>query len=336
MANDKRPVKKADAATVIRTRPVAVGETGTRLDRWLAAAVPDQSRARLKALIDGGHVSLAGKAVTRPSQQVHAGEVFAVAVPAPEPAEPEPERIPLSIVYEDDALIVVDKPAGMVVHPAAGNARGTLVNALLEHCGDSLSGVGGVRRPGIVHRLDKDTSGLLVVAKNDIAHRDLVDQFSTRSIHRVYCAIVWGVPQPRAGTIEGNIGRSARDRKKMAVVPAGAGRSALTRYKVVEAFNDIAARLECRLGTGRTHQIRVHLTHLGHPLVGDATYGKPPLSRLRRFPAARKAADSLGRQALHAQSLGFRHPLTGKELSFSSPLPLELERLIATLRIKPI
>ncbi|MSP21225.1 MAG: RluA family pseudouridine synthase [Alphaproteobacteria bacterium] len=336
MTNDKASKSDNAAAASVRTRLVSDDEAGTRLDRWLATAVPDQSRARLKVLIEDGCVELAGgTAVTQAALKVRPGQSFTVTIPAPEPATPEPERIPLTVVYEDDALIVIDKPAGMVVHPAVGNPRGTLVNALLEHCGDSLSGVGGVRRPGIVHRLDKDTSGLLVAAKSDVAHRDLVEQFSTRTISRIYRTVVWGVPKAASGTVEGNIGRSNRDRKKMAVLPKG-GRTALTRYKVIEPFDDLAALLECRLGTGRTHQIRVHLAHLGHPVVGDPTYGRAPLSSLRHWPEALRAAESLGRQALHAATLGFRHPISGEDLSFSSPLPLELERLIATLRIKPI
>ncbi len=336
MTNDKASKSDNAAAATVRTRLVSDDEAGTRLDRWLATAVPDQSRARLKVLIEDGCVELAGgTAVTQAALKVRPGQAFTVAIPAPEPATPEPERIPLTVVYEDDALIVIDKPAGMVVHPAVGNPRGTLVNALLEHCGDSLSGVGGVRRPGIVHRLDKDTSGLLVAAKSDVAHRDLVEQFSTRTISRIYRTVVWGVPKATSGTVEGNIGRSNRDRKKMAVLAKG-GRTALTRYKVIEPFDDLAALLECRLGTGRTHQIRVHLAHLGHPVVADPTYGRAPLSSLRHWPEALRAAESLGRQALHAATLGFRHPISGEDLSFSSPLPLELERLIATLRIKPI
>jgi 23S rRNA pseudouridine1911/1915/1917 synthase len=323
-------------ATVVHTDAVADGESGIRLDRWLASHVAGQSRARLKTLIQEGRVALEnGRTVSDPSQGVKPGQRFVLTVPPPEPATPAPEKIPLAVVYEDDDVIVVDKPAGLVVHPAPGNARGTLVNALLEHCGDSLSGIGGVRRPGIVHRLDKDTSGLLVVAKTDAAHRALVEDFGTRQVQRVYQAVVWGVPAPRAGTIETNIGRSTRDRKKMAVTK-GNGRAALTRYKVVEAFGDLAALVECRLGTGRTHQIRVHLAHLGHPVVGDATYGRPPLAKLRPWPEVKKAADSLGRQALHAGFLGFKHPTRGVDLSFTSDLPLELEQLIATLHIESI
>ena len=326
--------------SLIRTDPVLGDEAGTRLDRWLALHVAGQSRARLKTLILEGRVLVENGATEAvilwdPSQGVKLGQRFVVTVPAPEPATPLAEKIPLTVVYEDDDVIVIDKPAGLVVHPAPGNSTGTLVNALLEHCGDSLSGIGGVRRPGIVHRLDKDTSGLLVAAKTDVAHRALVEDFSTRRVQRVYQAVVWGVPKAAAGTIETNIGRSNRDRKKMAVV-RDSGRVALTRYKVLEAFGDVAALVECRLGTGRTHQIRVHLAHLGHPLVGDATYGKPPLAKLRHWPEAKNAADSLNRQALHAGVLGFRHPTRGDDLSFSSALPLELARLISILRISPI
>ncbi len=334
---EPKSTARADSSdSVMRTDPVVADEAGTRLDRWLALHVAGQSRARLKALIQEGRVLVEnGATVTDPSQGVKPGQRFVVTVPAPEPATPLAEKIPLVVVYEDDDVIVIDKPAGLVVHPAPGNSSGTLVNALLEHCGDSLSGIGGVRRPGIVHRLDKDTSGLLVVAKTDVAHRALVEDFSTRRVQRVYQAVVWGVPKSTAGTIETNIGRSNRDRKKMAVV-RDSGRVALTRYKVIEAFGDLAALVECRLGTGRTHQIRVHLAHLGHPLVGDATYGKAPLAKLRHWPGAKNAADSLNRQALHAGMLGFRHPTRGEDLSFSSALPLELDRLISTLRISPI
>jgi 23S rRNA pseudouridine1911/1915/1917 synthase len=320
---------------VVRTDPVAEEESGLRLDRWLALHVAGQSRARLQALIKQGRVSHDGATVSDASQGVKPGQTFVVSLPAPEPATPLAEKIPLTVVYEDDDLIVIDKPAGLVVHPAPGNASGTLVNALLEHCGDSLSGIGGVRRPGIVHRLDKDTSGLLVVAKTDVAHRALVEDFSARRVHRVYQAVVWGVPKAAAGVIETNIGRSSRDRKKMAVVK-DSGRAAITHYKLLEPFGDLAALVECRLGTGRTHQIRVHMAHLGHPVVGDATYGRPPAAKLRHWPAVRSLADSLQRQALHAGVLGFRHPTRAEDLSFSSALPLELERLVATLRIRPI
>ena len=332
MPNEDDPEESSDIAA----GPVADADSGTRLDRWLATHVAGHSRERLKALIQDGRVTRAdGATVTDPSVRVKPGQVFAIAVPAPEPATPLAEKIPLNIVYEDDAVVVIDKPAGLVVHPAPGNPTGTLVNALLEHCGDSLSGIGGVRRPGIVHRLDKDTSGLLVVAKTDIAHRGLVEDFAHRKTQRVYRALVWGVPASITGTLEGRIGRSSRNRKKMAVVQSG-GREALTRYKVVEAFGDLAAVVECRLGTGRTHQIRVHLADLGHPVIGDAVYGKSPLAKLRTRPAVRTAAETLGRQALHAIALGFHHPVSGVELTFRSEMPLELKNLIAKLRIEAI
>lgn len=321
----------------LRAGPVADTDGGQRLDRWLASQLAGQSRARLTALIKEGRVTREdGATVSEASARVKPGQTFVVAVPAPTAAEPEAQDIPLTVVFEDADVLVIDKPAGLVVHPAAGNPDGTLVNALLGHAGDSLSGIGGVKRPGIVHRLDKDTSGLLVVAKNDEAHRKLVEDFAARRVKRVYNAIVWGVPRSVAGSIETLIGRSPSNRKKMAVVAKG-GRNAITGYKVVETYADLASRVECRLGTGRTHQIRVHMAHLGHPVVGDGTYGRPPMAKLRRFPNVLEAADSLHRQALHAVDLSFRHPRTGAELSFHSDLPLELRSLVSHLRgIGPI
>jgi len=309
---------------------------GERLDRFLAAALAGFSRSRLKNLVESGQVSLGGAAVTDPAMRVKPGQVFTLAVPPPENATPEPQAMALDIRFEDEHLLVLDKPAGLVVHPAPGNPDGTLVNALLAHCGASLAGIGGVKRPGIVHRLDKDTSGLMVVAKNETAHRALARDFAAHAVTRAYQAVVWGVPQPKSGEISGRIGRNPRDRKKMAVV-ASRGKTAMTRYKVLKAFGAhggkaVAALVECRLATGRTHQIRVHMTAIGHPLIGDATYGKQSPSRLATLPEkARKAAASLGRQALHAYLLGFRHPASGEYLEFRSRLPKYISKLVTSL-----
>ncbi len=262
-------------------------------------------------------------------------------LPEPEEATPAAQPIALDIRFEDEHLIVVDKPAGMVVHPAPGNPEGTLVNALLAHCGPSLAGIGGVRRPGIVHRLDKDTSGLLVAAKTETAHRALSHDFVLRRVERAYSAIVWGVPMPPAGEIVGNIGRSPANRKKMAVVTEARGRSAVTRYRVERRFGggiaDTAALIECRLLTGRTHQIRVHLAHIGHPLIGDPAYGTRAGRRLAHAGAgagpAGAAIAEFPRQALHARLLGFIHPITGERLSFDSPLPDDMAALLANLEL---
>lgn len=319
---------------------------GARLDKYLTEALADKaealSRARLKALIDGGHVAIDTAAGARPladaSYRVKPGERFIVTVPAAVAAAPEAQAIPLDIVYEDDDLIVVMKPAGLVVHPAAGNPDMTLVNALIAHCGDSLSGIGGEKRPGIVHRLDKDTSGLMVVAKNDRAHQALAAQFAAHGrdgkLTRAYTALVWGVPQPRRGTIEANIARSPRNRAKMATAHK-AGREAITHYQVKEVYGDgLVSLVECRLETGRTHQIRVHMTSIGHPLLGDPTYGGAQKTRKSKLPPeARAALEKLGRQALHAHHLGFEHPTTGKRLRFDASLPSDINDLIHSLEL---
>ncbi len=305
---------------------------GQRLDRLLAAQLPQFSRSRLKALIEAGRVARGGATISEPSYRVKPGERFTISVPAPVAATPRAEAIRLNVVFEDSHLLVIDKQAGLVVHPAPGNPDGTLVNALLAHCGDSLSGIGGVRRPGIVHRLDKDTSGLMVVAKTDSAHADLTEQFSARSVTRAYAALVWGVPRPRSGEIEGNIGRSPRNRKKMAVLRSG-GRHALTRYKALRNFAAVASLVECRLATGRTHQIRVHLSHIGHAVIGDATYGGG-VGRARREGLnadAAAAVAALGRQALHARLIGFRHPESAERLEFESELTSDIKGLIGCL-----
>ena len=304
---------------------VAPEEAGARLDKWLAAALPQQSRSRLKALIEDGAVAIDGRRESDPARKLKAGQAVAIAIPAPRDATPQPQAMDLAIVYEDDALIVVDKPAGLVVHPAPGNPERTLVNALLAHCGNSLAGIGGVRRPGIVHRIDKDTSGLLVVAKTDAAHAGLAAQFKEHSIERVYDAFVWGVPHPAKGVITGAIGRSPSNRKKMAIVARG--KAAETHYATDAVFGKLAARVKCRLMTGRTHQIRVHMASKGHSLIGDATYGRPVRGLKQLDPELAKTLTAFPRQALHAGTLGFVHPTTGERLSFTAPLPDDLLRL---------
>ena len=309
------------------------GAVGSRVDRVLAEALPDLSRSRIQALVRQGYVSLADGApltASDASRRVHAGEVYRVTVPPNQPAEPLAEQIPLHIVYEDEHLIVIDKPAGLVVHPAAGNRDRTLVNALLAHCAGSLSGIGGIERPGIVHRLDKDTSGLMVAAKSDAAHRGLAEQFASHSLERAYTAIAWGVPTPRQGEYSGNIGRSPHNRQKMAVLARG-GRTALTRYRVIRVLGKekglgLASMVECRLATGRTHQIRVYMAHAGYPLVGDPVYGGGGRKRLQAISMVR-----FGRQALHAQLIGFIHPITHEKLYFKSDLPLDINDLIISL-----
>jgi 23S rRNA pseudouridine1911/1915/1917 synthase len=320
-----------------RIETVTVGEeqSGGRLDRVLAAGLPALSRTRLKALILEGAVTSSGRTILDPGYRVKSGDSLSVNVPPPEPAEPEGETIPLTVLYEDDALIVIDKPAGLVVHPAAGHQTGTLVNALIAHCGASLSGIGGVMRPGIVHRLDKDTSGVMVVAKTDAAHKSLSAQFAdhgrTGDLERGYLAFAWGVPDRPRGTIEASIDRHPHSRDKMAV--RGSGREAITHWELRQKFagldgKPVASLIECRLETGRTHQIRVHLAHIGHPILGDATYGTGFRTKATRLPIpAREALAALGRQALHAYLLAFEHPHTGEILRFQSELPADLARL---------
>jgi 23S rRNA pseudouridine1911/1915/1917 synthase len=306
-------------------------DTGQRLDRVLALHLGEFSRTRVKRLIETGHVALAGAVVRDPSLRVRCDQNFVVILPQSDDATPAAQPIALDIRFEDAHLIVIDKPAGMVVHPAPGNPDGTLVNALLNHCGAELSGIGGVRRPGIVHRLDKDTSGLMVVAKTEAAHHGLARDFAARRIDRAYAAFVWGVPAQAQGEVAGNIGRSSQNRKKMAVVNEGRGKAAVTRYRVERRFKAHAALLECRLATGRTHQIRVHLAHLGHPLIGDQLYrGRPGRSAARTSPALAEIA-GLPRQALHARRLGFTHPVEKRPLAFDSPLPADLAKLAQSL-----
>ena len=301
---------------------------GWRLDRALAAALPTISRERLKALIRSGALEDSGGSAARdPAAKVRGEEAFSLTIPEPEPAHNQPQDIPLSIVFEDEHLLVVDKPAGLVVHPAAGNLDGTLVNALLHHCGGSLSGIGGVARPGIVHRIDKDTSGLLVVAKSDVAHEGLAKQFAAHSIDRRYLALVSGVPRAAGGTVDAPLARSSANRKKIAIVPEGRGKRAVTHWKRLHVLRE-AALVECRLETGRTHQVRVHMGSLGHPLLGDPVYGRSGKSN-------RDLLKSLNfhRQALHAIELGFIHPITKHRLSFESRMPPDMQELFTALGV---
>jgi len=317
-------------------------EAGERVDRCLAQALaaghPELSRSRIKALIEQGNLRMsageggAPETIDEASYRVKPGQELALVIPAPEAAVPLGQDIALTIVYEDKDLIVIDKPAGMVVHPAPGNPDNTLVNALIAHCGESLSGIGGVKRPGIVHRIDKDTSGLVVAAKNDAAHHALSEAFAAHDIEREYRCFVWGLPSPKSGTIEGNIGRHGIDRKRMTIVKSG-GKTAVTHYRTLTVFGLGAAELACNLETGRTHQIRVHLAAIGHPLIGDSVYGKvTPARRSKLPPEAAEFARHFPRQALHATVLGFAHPRTGKTMRWESKLPadlLELKRMLA-------
>ena len=300
---------------------------GWRLDRALAAAVPALSRERLKALIRSGAVEAAGKAVRDPAARVRGEEALRVAVPEPTAARNEPQDIPLTVVFEDEHLLVVDKPAGLVVHPAAGNLDRTLVNALLHHCGRSLSGIGGVARPGIVHRIDKDTSGLLVVAKTDVAHEGLAKQFAAHSIERRYLAIVSGLPKASQGIVDAPLARSATNRKKIAIVQGGRGKRAVTHWRRLNVLQD-AALVECRLETGRTHQVRVHMASMGHPLIGDPVYGGAGKTHAKLLKELQ-----FHRQALHAAELGFTHPVTKRRLSFSSRMPPDMQELFKRLGV---
>ena len=314
-------------------------EAGERLDRVLAARIEELSRSRLKVLILEGAVAIGGSTIRDPGYRVKSGETVAVAVPPPEPARPEGEDIPLTVVFEDDDIVVIDKPKGLVGPPAGGHWPGTLVNALIAHCGDSLSGIGGIKRPGIVHRLDKDTTGLMVVAKTDRAHQSLAAQFAdhgrTGALKRGYLALVWGVPDRPKGSIDAPIERHPRARDKMAV--RDGGREAVTHWQLLERYDGadgrpVASLLACRLETGRTHQIRVHMAHIGHPLLGDDAYGPGFKTKATHLsPVGRDALAALGRQALHAYLLGFEHPATGELLEFRAELPADLARLRSVL-----
>lgn len=304
---------------------------GQRLDRFLADAIGTLSRSRVKALIEEGRAARDGAPIREPADPIRAGAAYTLDLPPPAPARPEPQAIALDIIYEDDDLIVLNKPAGLVVHPAPGNPDHTLVNALLHHCGPGFTGIGAERRPGIVHRLDKDTSGVMVVAKTQLANDALTAAFAARDIDRAYVALCWGVPSPLAGEIEGAIGRDPRDRKRMAVVTRS-GKPALTRYRTLRAWGTAVALLECRLATGRTHQIRVHLASVGHPIVGDPLYLRriPAASRTLPEPARHLLLD-FPRQALHAAQLGFVHPRNGVRLAFESRIPNDFSVLLEAL-----
>lgn len=316
-------MNNSSEASERRTLTIAESQAGDRLDRALAASWPDLSRSRLKQLIEAGAVTMNGVATTDPALRLKLGGVVGLEMPDAVAAEPQGQDIPLNIVFEDQHLLVINKQAGLVVHPAAGNRDGTLVNALIAHCGSTLSGIGGELRPGIVHRIDKDTTGLMVVAKTERAHTSLGKQFAAHAVTRVYKALVWGVPRARAGTIDGDLGRSPLNRQKIAVLRIG-GKPARTHYKVIETFGMSAALVECRLETGRTHQVRVHMAHIGHPLIGDPVYGRP-----RSIPGL---SLNLARQALHAAVLGFHHPGLDKPVQFESVLPEDFAETLESLR----
>lgn len=321
-----------DSLTPTRyTVSVSKQDEGLRADKFLSHSLPDLTRSRIQQLFREGHILQDGRVFETPSKKVKEGQTFHIAIPPTVEAIPQAENIPLDIIYEDDDLVVINKSAGMVVHPAPGSPNRTLVNALLAHCGESLSGINGVKRPGIVHRLDKGTSGLIVAAKNDKAHQGLSSQLSDKSMKRIYKAVVWGLPSPKKGTIEGSIGRSPRNRKKMAIVSRG-GKEAITHYKVEQAFGLVASLVECQLETGRTHQIRVHLTSKGHALLGDPTYGGRP----RRLPNEleeflKSSLWPKDRVALHAFRLSFVHPVQHKDMIFEAPLPGDIRELLNVL-----
>jgi 23S rRNA pseudouridine1911/1915/1917 synthase len=329
------PSDPAPGASDLREVLAPPEAAGTRADRFLAGALEGLSRSRVKALLEAGHVTRDGQVLADPAESVRAGARYAVRIPPATPAAPAPEAIPLTILFEDRDLIVLDKPAGLVVHPAPGNQAGTLVNAVLAHAGEDLSGIGGEARPGIVHRLDKDTSGVMVVAKTERAHTALSAAFANRDLDREYLALAWGLPAATAGEVEAPLGRHPADRKRMAVVERG-GKHALTRWKLERAWGAAASLLRCRLATGRTHQIRVHLAHIGHPIVGDPVYLRRTPAAARLLPVAlRDALLAFPRQALHAETLGFRHPVTGQALSFRAAPPPDMTGLIALLDSAP-
>ena len=335
----------SDSENEILTFLVEEADAGKRLDAVIANRETRFSRSRFKSLIKEGHVTLArpeqaARTILEPNQRVNVGDRLTITLPPPEDPAPKGEDIPLDVVFEDDHLIVVNKPAGLVVHPAAGNWTGTLVNALIYHCGDSLSGIGGVRRPGIVHRLDKETSGLLVVAKTDAAHKGLSEQFADHGrsgpLVRAYQALVWGKLKSKKGTIDTQIGRSQHNRLKQKVLKEG-GRQAITHYQLLQEYvtegECLASLVECRLETGRTHQIRVHMAHIGHPLLGDPEYGQGFKSKLNKLPQdLARDIESSKRQALHAGLLGFAHPISGKELIFKSEMPQDLQNVMNLLQ----
>lgn len=307
-------------------------DAGQRTDRFIATMVGTLSRSRVKSLMESGHLLRNGSPLRDPAEPVRAGMCYEIHLPPAIPATPQGQDIALDILYEDRDLIVLDKPAGMVVHPAPGNEDGTLVNALLAHCGDSLTGIGGERRPGIVHRLDKDTSGIMVAAKTEMAHQALSLAFAERRMDRAYQAICWGIPTPAQGSFDGAIGRDRRDRKRMAVIANGGGKHALTHYRILETFHGGLAHVECRLATGRTHQIRVHFAHAGHALVGDPVYlRRIPAAARALPPAAKDAALDFPRQALHARRLGFVHPRSGEPMLFETAPPADFTSLLGSI-----
>lgn len=337
------PFNEADADRKVL---VADENASGRLDAWLTAELGEAfSRSRVKALLKQGMVTLNGKPEEEPNRKIKPGDEVAIRLPEPEDPEPKGENIPLDILYEDQDLIVISKPAGLVVHPGAGNWTGTLVNALIYHCGESLSGIGGVKRPGIVHRLDKETSGVMVVAKNDVAHRHLAAQFAdhgrTGPLERAYLALVWGRPHRLKGTIDAPLGRSAsRTKRAVKSVDSVDGREAVTHYEVVERFVEqpdataLASLVECRLETGRTHQIRVHMAHIGHPLIGDPEYGSAFRTKANRLPeSVQKIVGGFRRQALHAYLLQFEHPRTGDIMRFEAPVPMDMQVLLDALHL---
>ena len=340
------PAPDTEAGTAWEEMPVGDAAAGSRIDRWLSQQLgPNVSRNQVKLLIDSGNVRLNG-VKTEPKRKLATGDLVAWTVPEAEDALPKAQNIPLNVLFEDEHLIVIDKPAGLVVHPGAGNVDGTLVNALLYHCGKSLSGIGGVKRPGIVHRLDKETSGVMVVAKNDVAHRVLSEAFADHGrsgdLERSYRAVVWGTPKRMTGTIDAPIGRAASDRTKRAIVPKGRAdaRHAVTGYAVIQQFGlkpdatAVAAFVECQLQTGRTHQIRVHMAHIGHPLIGDPVYGQGFRTKANRLPEPVKSiVNAFRRQALHAATLAFAHPINGEVLRFEAPLPADMAELVRSMEI---
>lgn len=299
------------------------------MDKFLAESVPELSRSMVKKLVDSGNVFKGEKLITACDGSVKEGECYTVNIPPPAQTDMIAADIPLKIIYEDDQFLVIDKQAGLTVHPGAGNHQNTMANALIAHCGDTLSGIGGVMRPGIVHRLDKDTSGLIMAAKTDLAHHSLSEQIATRSLKRTYLAICWGVPRPMEGRVEASIGRSEKNRKKMAVVTSG-GKTAATNYSVKQVLWDGAASLvECRLETGRTHQIRVHMTHIGHPLVGDQAYSGRRTGTVRTLPDdIKEKLANFKRQALHSHKVVLEHPITHEEMEFESDLPEDMAVLV--------
>ena len=325
---------------------VTYTQDGDRLDKTLAAASDDLSRARLQELVKAGHCTVtrrqADQTIKDPSWRVKQDDIVALTLPPPVDTTVKAQNIALNVLYEDADLLVVNKPANMVVHPAPGSPDGTLVNALLAHCGDSLSGIGGEKRPGIVHRLDKDTSGIMVVAKNDAAHQGLSEQFAAHGrdgrMQRLYQALVWGAPLPAAGTVDAPLARSANNRKKIAVSKSNEARHAVTHYRRLESYAENQVSLiECRLETGRTHQIRVHMAHIGHPVLGDKLYGTGMKSRAVHLTEAQKTAlEALDRQALHAAALGFEHPRTGATHFYEAPLPADLATLLEAMAKLPI